>query len=211
MTTTNGMVKSANNTEYVYVAAGDINGLLRGKRIPFNQMEKAENGAIRLPLSILGVDIWGADVIESSQCNGDIDAIARPTGRAAYPLLNTSAPSSLLPVWLYTENNEPYYGDARHVLDYISKKFKALGLTPVMATELEFYLVDYTEGETPRPPIRPKSGLRLNKTSILSINDLLQFDEFLDEVYAQCKSSISQQMPLWRRMAVVSLRLIYYT
>lgn len=66
MTTTNGMVESANNTEYVYVAAGDINGLLRGKRIPFNQMEKAENGAIRLPLSILGVDIWGADVIESS-------------------------------------------------------------------------------------------------------------------------------------------------
>lgn len=187
MTTTNGMVESTNNTEYVYVAAGDINGLLRGKRIPFNQMEKAENGAIRLPLSILGVDIWGADVIESSQCNGDIDAIARPTGRAAYPLLNTSAPSSLLPVWLYTEDNEPYYGDARHVLDYVSKKFKALGLTPVMATELEFYLIDYTEGETPKPPIRPKSGLRLNKTSILSINDLLQFDEFLDEVYEQCK------------------------
>ena len=49
MTTTKGMVESANNTEYVYVAAGDINGLLRGKRIPFNQMEKAENGAIRLP------------------------------------------------------------------------------------------------------------------------------------------------------------------
>ncbi|MGO3666081.1 MAG: glutamine synthetase, partial [Psychrobacter sp.] len=67
MTTTSETVSAtADSTKYVYVAAGDINGLLRGKRIPYNQMEKAQNGDIRLPLSILGVDIWGADVIESS-------------------------------------------------------------------------------------------------------------------------------------------------
>lgn len=173
--------------EYVYIAACDINGIMRGKRIPYNQMEKAKEDGVRLPLSILGVDIWGADVIESSQSNGDIDAIAVPTGRDSFKLINTSQPSSLLPVWLYDEDNQPYYGDARHVLSYVSQKFKELGLTPVMATELEFYLVDYTEGETPKPPIRPKNGLRLNKTSILSINDLFQFDEFLDEVYDECR------------------------
>ncbi len=174
------------NIDYVYVAAGDINGILRGKRIPYEQLNKAINGGVRLPLSVLGVDIWGADVIESSQSNGDVDAIAMPTGRKPFNLINTSRPSSMLPVWLYTEDGAPYYGDARHVLDYVSQKFTALGLTPVMATELEFYLVDYTEGETPRPPLRPKNGLRLDKTSILSINDLLQFDSFLDEVYTLC-------------------------
>ena len=42
MTITNGMVKSANNTEYVYVAAGDINGLLRGKRIPFEMLHLSQ-------------------------------------------------------------------------------------------------------------------------------------------------------------------------
>lgn len=173
--------------EYVYIAACDMNGLMRGKRIPFNQLSKAVKEGVRLPLSILGVDIWGADVIESSQSNGDIDAIAVPTGREAFNLINTSKASSLLPVWLYDEDNNPYFGDPRHVLSHISQKFKKLGLTPVMATELEFYLVDYTEGETPKPPIRPKNGLRLNKTSILSINDLLQFDEFLDEVYDECR------------------------
>ncbi|WP_296403019.1 glutamine synthetase family protein [Psychrobacter sp.] len=188
MNSTSRSFDSSLNTEYVYVAAGDINGLLRGKRIPFSQIDKVEKGGIRLPLSILSVDIWGADVIDSSQTNGDIDAIALPTGRAPYPITTTNKPSSMLPVWLYTEDNKPYYGDTRHVLDFISKKFKALGLTPVMATELEFYLVDYTEGQTPKSPIRPKNGLRLNKTSILSINDLLQFDEFLDEVYTQCRN-----------------------
>lgn len=175
-----------NELRFVYVAAGDINGVLRGKRIPHSQISKATEEGIRLPLSILGVDIWGADVIESSQTNGDIDAMAVATGRAAFPLLNTSSPSSMLPVWLYNEDGTPYYGDPRHVLAKVAEEFTQLGLTPVMATELEFYLVDYQEGQTPLPPIRPKNGLRLNKTSILSINDLFQFDEFLDDVYKHC-------------------------
>lgn len=174
-------------TKFVYIASGDINGVMRGKRIPYAQLKKAENDGIRLPLSILGVDIWGADVIESSQSNGDIDAMAMPTGRGVLPLINTSQPSAMLPVWLYNEDGTPFYGDARHVLANITNKFKELGLTPVMATELEFYLTDYKEGKSPKPPINPKTGLRLNKTSILSINDLLQFDEFLDDVYAHCK------------------------
>lgn len=173
--------------DYVYIAGNDINGILRGKRIPYNQLGKAKAGGVRLPLSSLSVDIWGADVIESSQTNGDIDAIAMPTGREEFRLINTTKPSAFLPVWLYNENGLPYYGDARHVLNYIWQKFKALDLTPVMATELEFYLVDYTEGQTPKPPIRPKNGLRLNKTSILSISDLFQFDDFLDEVYTECE------------------------
>ncbi|GAA0312666.1 glutamine synthetase family protein [Psychrobacter aestuarii] len=187
MLAAHGMVDTIRSSEYVYVAVSDINGILRGKRIPAKQFEKVTDDGIRLPLSVLGVDIWGADVIESSQCNGDIDAIAKPTGRDAFPLINTNSPSSLLPVWLFHESGEPYYGDARHVLRHIAEKFKALELTPVMATELEFYLLDYTEGETPKPPIRPKSGLRLNKTSVLSINDLLQFDDFLDDVYTECR------------------------
>ncbi|PIE46703.1 MAG: glutamine synthetase [Gammaproteobacteria bacterium] len=182
----NLQIQSNKKPKYVYVATGDINGVLRGKRIPYSQLKKAMKEGIRLPLSILGVDIWGADVIESSQSNGDIDAMALPTERGVYPLINTNQPSSMLPVALYNEDGTPYYGDARHVLANITNKFKELGLTPVMATELEFYLVDYKEGKTPKPPIHPKSGQRLNKTSILSINDLLQFNEFLDEIYEEC-------------------------
>lgn len=172
--------------KYIYVASGDINGVLRGKRIPYAQLNKINSEGIRLPFSVLGVDIWGADVIESAQSNGDIDAMAMPTGRGTFPLISTNQPSAMLPVWLYNEDGSPYFGDARHVLANITEKFKTLGLTPVMATELEFYLLDYKEGKTPKPPIRPKSGLRLNKTSLSSINDLLQFDEFLDEVYEHC-------------------------
>jgi glutamine synthetase len=41
------------------IAASDLNGRMRGKRLPADFMRKVENGAVRMPLSVLNVDIWG--------------------------------------------------------------------------------------------------------------------------------------------------------
>lgn len=74
------------------------------------------------------------------------------------------------------------------MLAQIAAQFEARNLKPVIATELEFYLVDYEQGKSPLPPVSPQTGLRLNKTSILSISDLYEFDGFLDDVYARCEA-----------------------
>ena len=58
-------------------------------------------------------------------------------------------------------------------------------MTPVVATELEFYLVDPTE-TIPRPPLSPVSGKRLDSDGALSLDELEHFDEFLNEVYEAC-------------------------
>ncbi|PIE46107.1 MAG: glutamine synthetase [Gammaproteobacteria bacterium] len=171
----------------VHVAAYDLNGILRGKRIPINQVQKALNGGVRLPLSILGVDIWGQDVLSSAIANGDVDGLAEVTERGMVPTNWTSPPTAMLPVWLANEDGSPYLGDSRRVLGEIVKRYEAAGITPVMATELEFYLVDYKENTPPKPPRSPKNGLRLNKTSILSINELHEFDAFLNDVYNECE------------------------
>ncbi len=63
----------------MFVASYDLNGILRGKRIPLNQVKKAKAGGVRLPLSILGVDIWGQDVLSSAIADGDIDGLAEVT------------------------------------------------------------------------------------------------------------------------------------
>ncbi|PID65038.1 MAG: glutamine synthetase [Gammaproteobacteria bacterium] len=173
--------------EAVYVAAYDLNGILRGKRIPLNQVEKALAGGVRLPLSILGVDIWGADVLSSAIADGDIDGLAEATERGMVPTDWTDPATAMLPVWLANEDGSPYLGDSRRVLAEIVKRYKKAGITPVMATELEFYLVDYKENKPLKPPRSPKNGLRLNKTSILSINELHEFDAFLNDVYSECE------------------------
>jgi glutamine synthetase len=84
-----------------------------------------------------------------------------------------------------TEDGSPFPGDPRRALAAIAGRYAARGLTPVVATELEFYLVD-PSGDRPQAPISPVSGKVLDSDSVLAIRELDHFHRFLDEVYAAC-------------------------
>jgi glutamine synthetase len=83
------------------------------------------------------------------------------------------------------EDGAPYLGDPRRALAAVCGRFAALGLTPVVATELEFYLVD-TTGEVPTPPKSPVTHKFLDGDGALSIDDLDHFEAFFTDVYAAC-------------------------
>lgn len=141
----------------VVAAVCDLNGTLRGKRIPVDQLQKVLDGGMRMPLSASGVDIWGED-IESSELvfeTGDADGICEGTGRGVLPISWTPTPSALVPLWLTEESGAPFMGDPRRALADVVRRFADKGLTPVVATELEFYLVD-PSGE--KPPASVFSG-----------------------------------------------------
>lgn len=182
---------NANQTNSQYdsyrAAVCDLNGVLRGKRIPASQLEKALKGGIRMPLSVAGVDIWGEDVIDSRLVfeSGDIDGVCDYTGRKILPISWTRTPTALIPLWLRQENGEPFNVDPRRALAAIVDAYCDLGLTPVMATELEFYLTD-PGSKTLKAPISPVTGKRLDSDSILSIDELDHFDAFFTDVYKAC-------------------------
>lgn len=48
--------------ETVFGCVCDLNGTLRGKRLPAEQAAKVLSGGLRMPLSILNVDVWGEDI-----------------------------------------------------------------------------------------------------------------------------------------------------
>lgn len=175
--------------ENVFACICDLNGSLRGKRLAVDQADKILDGSVRLPLSLAGVDIWGEDVENSELVfdTGDADGICLPTGRPIVPMGWTSRPTALIPLWLYEENGQPFAGDPRHALSAIVQRYAERGLTPVVATELEFYLVDASE-EVPQPPLSPVSGKRLDADGVLSLNELEHFDVFLNDVYAACEA-----------------------
>jgi len=83
------------------------------------------------------------------------------------------------------ESGAPYLGDPRRALAAVVARYAERGLTPVAATELEFYLVD-PEGDRPVAPRSPVTGKRLDSDEILSIEELDHFDEFLSGVYESC-------------------------
>ncbi len=175
--------------ENVFACICDLNGTLRGKRVDVEQVGKVLEGDVRMPLSLAGLDIWGEDIEASALVfeTGDADGICKYTGRDILPINWTTRPTALIPLWLHEEDGTPFTGDPRHALKAVVDRFAARGLKPVVATELEFYLVDPSE-TTPQPPLSPVTGRRLDSDGALSLDELEHFDAFLNEVYAACQA-----------------------
>ncbi len=171
----------------IRVAACDLNGQMRGKRVPGDYAEKLDAGAVRMPLSVLNLDIFGADIAGSPLVfeSGDADGVLRPTGRNPVPLPWLSAPQPLVPMAMYHDDGTPFDGDPRHALVAVLDRYAARGWQVMAATELEFTLVD-DSGDALKPVRSPRSGRRLNAPGILSMWQMDAFDEFLTALYDGC-------------------------
>lgn len=130
--------------ESVDFLIADINGVLRGKWGPSEALAKVFQPGINLPLSIFGLDIWGREVeatgihIETGDVDGYCRAIPGRLSRAPW----SSRPGAQVLLSMFTEDGIPYEIDPRNALQAVVNRFSAKGLTPVVAFELEFYLVD---------------------------------------------------------------------
>ena len=180
-------LKQRPEIETLRVGVCDLNGILRGKLIPVDQADKALSGGLRIPQSTTSVDIWGNDIENSALVYemGDSDGILEWTGRPIQLIDWMGKPTGMIPLWQATEQGEPFLADPRRALANVLARYKAKGLTPVVATELEFYLFDKTE-TTPQPPLSPVTGKRLDANAVLSVDELDHFEAFFNDVYAAC-------------------------
>lgn len=160
---------------------------MRGKRLPMDRAKKVLSGNVRMPLSIVGVDIWGEDIVNGQNIysTGDRDGICNVTGRGPIPINWTSRPSTLVPLWMFHEDGQPFLADPRQALAAVVREYEKLGLKPVVATEMEFYLVD-PESDSALPPISPYTLKRLDSDAILSIDELNDFGDFFSDIYSEC-------------------------
>ncbi len=137
-----------------------MNGDLRGKRIPASAEKKVWDGTVRLPSSTQSLDIWGDDnddITGLSLTIGDPDGQCIPDPRSHAPMPWGPEGSSQVLSTMHELTGEPSFMDPRAILAALLERFKARGLTPVVATELEFYVVDPDWRETGRP--QPPKGL----------------------------------------------------
>ncbi|WP_281967535.1 glutamine synthetase family protein [Roseovarius nanhaiticus] len=169
------------------VAACDLNGQMRGKRMPASYFAKLQEDGVRMPLSVLNVDIKGADIEGSPLLfeTGDADGIMRPTSRGPVPLPWLDSAQPLVPMQMYLEDGTPFYGDARHALARVLDRYAARGWRVVAATELEFTLVD--DGGKALKHVRdPRNRRRIDASEILSLSQMDAFDPFLSALYEAC-------------------------
>jgi glutamine synthetase len=173
----------------IRVAAADLNGQARGKRVPSRFADKVVTDGTRFPMSVLNLDIWGEDIDDSPLVfeSGDADGVLRPTERGFVPMPWLEAPTALLPIWMFRENGRPYEGDPRHALSFVLGRYRRRGLTPVVATEMEFFLID-DSGRKLQVPVSPRSGKRRAAAETLALRALDSFDQFFTDLYDACEA-----------------------
>lgn len=170
----------------------DVNGALRGKWIPPETAEKVFTSGLRMPYSLFAVDIWGQDVLPAGLVTetGDSDGLCRADKEAVRPVPWLDRPVNQVLLSMYDEKGAPFFADPRHVLSRVLALYKKAKLTPVVAAELEFYLLDAKSDEKlrPQPPLSPASGRRVSSAQILGLGEADDFRPVLTGIADACRA-----------------------
>jgi glutamine synthetase len=169
----------------------DVNGIARGKWVPAERIPEVMNKGVALPRSVYALDVWGCDVPEAGLAvgTGDPDGICMPVEGSLLPVSWLTRPTTQVLLRMLQQDGTPFYADPRQVLARVCGFFRATGLTPVMATELEFYIID--RRRTPRDPVSPPGSNEGRwqgwQTQVLSISELHSFEPLLADIFHACQ------------------------
>ncbi|HBK92057.1 MAG TPA: glutamine synthetase [Parvularcula sp.] len=174
----------------------DLNGVERGKRLPAKDAAKIEKSSLRFPRSLIGVDIWGNDVFDNGLVvdTGDSDGLCPIVRPGLKPCPWSATPTLQAQVMMAEANGAAFGADPRQLLINARERAKKMGLTPVAAVELEFYLLTRDFDELGRP-LAPKgaNGKRVREGRVYAMAELDAYAAFLSDLYA---AADAQGLPL---------------
>jgi glutamine synthetase len=170
----------------------DLNGVDRGKRIDLASAASTFKNGMLLPGSMFALDVPGATVQATGLGfdEGDADRPCMPVAGTLVDIPWLDHDAAQAQVSMYERDGTPFRLDPRHLLTQTLARFTRLGLTPVVAIELEFYFIDraLTAQGMPQPPASPLTGRREFRTQINSMLDLDAYAKVLAAIDAACQA-----------------------
>ncbi|WP_165220982.1 glutamine synthetase family protein [Affinirhizobium pseudoryzae] len=168
-----------------------MNGDLRGKMIPLSAEDKVWKNTVRLPSSTQSLDIWGDDnddITGISLTLGDPDGICTPDKNSLTTLPWGPKGSKQVMATMHTLSGEPHYVCPRAILAKVLQHYAERGLTPVVATELEFYVVepDFRTTGKPTPPMALVMNGEVEGFQLYDMRATAALEDFLDTVRRYC-------------------------
>lgn len=162
----------------------DLTGNARGKFVPAHQF--VSNEAQRLPESILVQTVTGEysdehwDFVEPT----DTDMILKPDESTLRVVPWAREPTAQIIHDCYNQRGELHPLASRSVLRRVLARYAELELTPVVAPEVEFYLVARNEDADNelQPPVG-RSGRRESARQSYSIDAVAEFEDFVEDMY----------------------------
>jgi glutamine synthetase len=193
----NAFVQSHPDLEFVDAVIPDLCGALRGKRFPIGEAAHLFFHGMAIPHSIYLMDAHGemTNAFGRGFSDGDPDGTAWPLPGTLSRVSAEGAARAQMLMSLRDAADVPDPGEPRAVLERVLERFGDLGLVPVTALELEFYLLDRErlDHRAPQPPLDPRSGARERAVSVFGLDDLDRYEAFLSGLAAAARK---QGVPL---------------
>ena len=185
-------LKAYPDTQHVDALLLELSGNMYGKRCPIDDLDKLFSDGIRICAAMHLMDVQGVcwDTKGFGFSDGDPDHLCQVVeGSLALVPWADSPRAQCLMRFVDTGEGDATEYEPRRVLENVIARFTDIGLTPVAAIELEFYLLDQerTMDGAPQPPCSLVSGQREVAGNVMNMASLDAFGPVIDTIEANCR------------------------
>ncbi|MBT8102444.1 MAG: glutamine synthetase family protein [Gammaproteobacteria bacterium] len=185
------------NIQDVEAFVPDMAGSARGKVVP---ADKFGAGEMKMPEAIFSQTISG-DYVDDASNVEDRDMLLVPDPTTLRPVPWASDPAASVFLDCYHRDGSAVAKSPRIVLRNVLAKYEARGWIPVVAPEVEFYLLSpHSDPNDEAEPPEGRLGWTEGARQPYSIDTMNDFDPFINDVYAYCEAqginidTLSQEM-----------------
>ena len=175
----------------------DMAGAARGKVMP---AAKFGTGELKLPEGIFAQTVSGDYAVNKDNVE-DRDMLLRPDANTLRPVPWATDPTASIFADCVNRNGEPVETSPRRVLRMVLDLYKAKGWRPVVAPEVEFYLINpHSDANEEVEPPEGRLGWTETSNQPYSIDSMNDYEPFMNDVYAYCEvqdiriDTLSQEM-----------------
>ena len=183
--------------EDVEAIVPDMAGAARGKVVPASKFGKA---TMKMPEGVFAQTISG-DYVSDPDNVEDKDMWLVPDPETLRPVPWAAEPAAAVFLDCFHSDGSPVAKSPRGVLRQVLSMYEAKGWIPVVAPEVEFYLLSpHSDPTADAEPPEGRLGWTEGANQPYSIDTMNDFDDFVNQVYAHCEAqrinidTISQEM-----------------
>jgi len=186
-----------NAIEDVEAFVSDMAGIARGKVV---SADSFGGGELKLPEGIFAQTVSG-DYAKDKENVEDRDMLLVPDASTIRPVPWATDPTASVFLDCSRRDGTPVDTSPRQVLRSVLQLYDAKGWTPVVAPEVEFYLINpHSDANEEVEPPEGRLGWTEKSKQPFSIDSMNDFDPFINDVYTYCEAqriqidTISQEM-----------------
>ena len=171
----------------------DMNGVQRGKVLPAGKfLSGVKDGTLRIPGSVFSVTITGEypDGVGHIVPVYDPDQVMVPDADTICEAPGFKTKTAYVIADAFSSNGDPVMIAPRMILKRVLQLYADKGWAPVIAPEVEFYLVSRnTDPDFPLVPPIGRSGRPETASQPYGLEALNEFEDIIEHIYEHCEKA----------------------